>query len=90
MTWGFVLTESVSRIITQSPAYKTSIRPSSIQTTEASTTMQSKRTWVFTSFFLESNLPHYAYKDITAFESTLRNVCFLPHKMLFVSPIYPA
>jgi len=39
VTWGFVLTESVSRIITQSPTYKTSIRPSSVQTAEASTTM---------------------------------------------------
>jgi len=41
-------------------------------------------------FFLESILLHYAYKDITAFEGTLSNVHFLPHKMLFVSQIYPA
>jgi len=42
-------------------------------------------------FFSESFLLHYAYKqDITAFEGTLSNVCFLPHKMLFVSQIYPA
>ena len=40
-------------------------------------------------FFLELILLHYAYKDITAFEGTLSNVCFLPHKMLFVSRIYP-
>jgi len=30
------------------------------------------------------------YKDITAFEGTLNNVCFLPHKMVFVSQIYLA
>jgi len=36
-------------------------------------------------FFPESILLHYAYKNITAFEGTLSNVCFLPHKMIFVS-----
>jgi len=41
-------------------------------------------------FFSESILLHYAYKNITAFEGTLSSVCFLPHKMLFVSRIYPA
>jgi len=40
-------------------------------------------------FFAES-IHHYAYKNITAFEGTLSNVCFIPHKMLFVSRIYPA
>jgi hypothetical protein len=37
--WGFVLTKSVSRIITKRPTYKSSIRPSSVQTAEALTTM---------------------------------------------------
>jgi len=41
-------------------------------------------------FFSESILLNYAYKDITAFEGTLSNVCFVPHKMLFVSRIHPA
>ena len=35
----FVLTETVFRIITQIPTYKTSFRPPSVQTVEASTTM---------------------------------------------------
>ena len=39
-------------------------------------------------FLSESILLHYTYKNITAFEGTLSNVCFLPHKMLFVSQIY--
>jgi len=41
-------------------------------------------------FFSESVLLHYTSKNITAFEGTLSIVCFLPHKMLFVSRIYPA
>jgi len=40
--------------------------------------------------FSESIHLHYAYKNITAFDGTLSNVCFLPQKMLFVSRIYPA
>ena len=35
----FVLTETVFRIITQRPTYKTSFHPSSIQTVEALTTI---------------------------------------------------
>jgi len=35
----FVLIETVFRIITQRPAYKTIFRPSSVQTAEASTTI---------------------------------------------------
>jgi len=33
---------------------------------------------------------HSPYKDNTVSEGTLNNVCFLPHKMIFVSQIYPA
>jgi hypothetical protein len=54
VTCGFVLTESVSRIIIQSQTYKTSIRPSSVQRAEASEHNVNKRTWVFTSFFFQN------------------------------------
>jgi len=36
---AFCVTETVFRIITQRPTYKTSFRPSSVQTVEASTTI---------------------------------------------------
>jgi len=39
ISYPFVLTETVFRIITQRPAYKTYFRLSSIQTAEASTTI---------------------------------------------------
>jgi len=41
-------------------------------------------------FFLKNNSSPLPYKDITAFEGTLNNVCFLLHKMLFLSQIYLA
>jgi len=49
----------------------------------------SKRTWIFTSFFFRNNYSSLLHKDITTFESILSNVCFIPHKMLFVSQMYP-
>jgi len=84
-----VLTETVFRIITQRPSYKTFIHPSSLQTIEALTTMSVKEHGYLQVFFRNSSSP-LPYKDITAFEGTLSNVCFLPHKMLFVSQIYAA
>ena len=33
-------------------------------------------------FFFRNNSSPLPYKDITAFEGTLSNVCFFPHKML--------
>ena len=39
VTWRFVLTETVFRIITQRPRYNTSVHPSSMQTVEALTTI---------------------------------------------------
>jgi len=34
-----------------------------------------------------NNSSPLSHKDITAFVGPLKNVCFLPHKMLFVSQI---
>jgi len=41
-------------------------------------------------FFFRNNSSALPYKDNTAFIGTLKNVCFLPHKMLVVSQIYLA
>jgi len=45
---------------------------------------------IYLQVFFRNNFSPLPYKDITAFEGTLSNVCFFPHKMLFVSQIYPA
>jgi len=41
-------------------------------------------------FFFRNNYSALPYKDITAFVGTLKNFCLLPHKMVFVSQIYPS
>jgi len=51
--------------------------------------MQAKQHRYLQVFFRNNSSP-LSYKDITAFEGTLRNVCFLAHKTLFVTQIYPA
>jgi len=40
--------------------------------------------------FFRNNSSALPYTDITAFVGTLKNVCFLLHKMLFVSQVYLA
>ena len=65
MTWRFVLTETVLRFTTQRPIYKTYFHLSSVQTIEASTTMEVKEQ-IFSSLFRNLSSP-ISNKKIMAF-----------------------
>ena len=49
----------------------------------------SKITWIFTTFS-ETYVLHYTIRTLQHLWCILSNVCFLPHKLLFVSQIYLA
>jgi hypothetical protein len=86
---SFVFTETVFRIITQRPTYITSIRPSSVQTVETSTTISVKKHVYLQVFFSfsETILLHYPVRILQHLKAhwatsiSVPTKCFLFHKL---------